>query len=275
MKKRIIITMFLAFLAIASFAQDKPGWIYNKPKPSNNTYLYVVEAASAPTEREARSQAFARLFLSTAMRLGQPINSDEINNAVQNGTSFEVISSQYNIPINKICEYGERNKDGYRIYILCQVAKAGNIIVDFDYDFEGCFDVKQYRNGPALLKSVFIPGLGQMGKRRYTEGVITLVAELACLGGVYYTYSYAEKQANIMKDVNTNYKDYMAAKDNYNNMKKANTICWGAAAAVYAINLYRAYAAKPRYKKRSYALNPSVMPTNYDLAYGVSLTFQF
>lgn len=275
MKKRIIITMLLAFLAIASFAQDKPGWIYNKPKPSNNSYLYVVEAATGETEIAARNQAFARILQATAMRMGQPINSDEINRAVQSGQTFEVISSQYNIPINKVCEYGERNKDGYRIYILCQVAKASNIVIDFDYDFNGCYDVKQYRNGPALLKSVFIPGLGQMGKRRYTEGVMTLVAELACLGGVYYTYSNAEKQANIMKDVNTNYKDYMAAKDNYNNMKKANTICWGAAAAVYAINLYRAYAAKPKYKKRSYALNPTVMPTNYDLAYGVSLTYNF
>lgn len=275
MNKRLLLTLFLAFLAVASFAQEKPGWIYNKPKPSNSSYLYVVEAATGETEIAARNQAFARLFLSTAMRLGQPINSDEINKAVQKGTSFEVISTQYNIPINKICEYGERNKDGYRIYILCQVAKSGNIVVDFDYDFEGCFDVKQYNNGTALLKSVFIPGLGQMGKHRNGEGWITLLTEAACLGGVYYTYSTAQKQVDIMKNANTKYTDYMTAKDKYATMKKANTICWSAAAVVYVFNLYRAYSATPKYKKRSYVLNPTVMPTNNDMAYGLNLTYNF
>ena len=128
MKKRFLLIFILAMIATASFAQDKPGWIYNKPKPSNNTYLYVVESATGISELEARNQAFARVFQSTAMRLGQPIDSEEINRAVQNGTDFNVISAQYNIPINKVCEYTEKAKDSYRVYILCQVAKAGNII---------------------------------------------------------------------------------------------------------------------------------------------------
>ena len=274
MKKRLLLTFVLTLLAIVSFAQDKPGWIYNKPKPSNNSYLYVVESATGTTELSARNQAFARIFQSTAMRLGQPIDSDEINRAVQSGTDFNVISSQYNIPINKVCEYTEKVKDSYRVYILCQVAKAGNIVVEFDYDFNGCRDVKQYKNSSALLKSIFIPGLGQMGKRRYGEGTITLLAEVACLGGVFYTYSTAQKQVDIMKNTNTNYKDYMAARDTYNNMKTANTICWGAAAAVYVFNLYRAVAAKPKYKKE-FAIYPTVMPSNYDLACGLSLTYNF
>ena len=156
MKNRIIIVFVLTFMAMASYAQDKPGWIYNKPKPENNTYHYVVESATGLTELEARNQAFARVLQSTAMRLGQPINSDEINRAVQSGRDFNVISAQYNIPINKVCEYTERQKGGgCRVYILCQVAKAGNIIVDFDYSFNGCHDVKQYRNGSAFVKSMF------------------------------------------------------------------------------------------------------------------------
>lgn len=275
MNKRYILILILALITVSAYAQEKPGWVYNKPKPSNNTYLYTVEVATANTEREARSQAFARVLYSTAMRLGQPINSDEINRAVQSGKDFSVISAQYNIPINKVCEYGERNKDGYRVYLLCQVAKTGNSIVEFDYDFEGCFDIKQYRNSTALIKSVFVPGLGQMGKRRYKEGAITLITEVALIGGAYLTYNSAQNQIDVMKNVNTTYADYMAAKDKYNSMKKANTICLGAAAIIYAFNLYRAYSAKPVYQKRSYALNPTVMPDGYDLAYGLSLTYNF
>lgn len=148
MNKSILIIVLL-LMGLTSIAQEKPGWIYNKPTPANNSYLYVVESAMGTTEIEARNQAFARVFQSTAMRLGQPINSDEINSAVQSGKDFNVISSQYNIPINKVCEYTEKQSGGYRVYILCQAAKAGNMVVNFDYEFNGCHDVKQYRNGSA------------------------------------------------------------------------------------------------------------------------------
>ena len=77
-----------------------------------------------------------------------------------------------------------------------------------------------------------------------------------------------------MNNANTNYKDYIVAKDTYNDMKRYNTVCLGAAAAVYVFNLYRAFAAKLKYKN-SYALNPTILPVNYDLAYGVSLTYNF
>lgn len=274
MKKQVVFTFFLALMALTTFAQEKPGWVYNKPKPANNSYLYVVESATGSTEIQARNQAFARVLQSTAMRLGQPINSDDINRAVQSGKDFNVISSQYNIPINKVCEYTEKQSGSYRVYILCQVARAGNTIVDFDYEFNGCHDTKGYSNGSALLKSALLPGLGQMGKRRYGEGILALLSEAVLAGGAYYTYSLAQNQIDIMKSPNTTYSDYMAAKDQYNLMKKANNICLGAAAAIYALNLYRAYAATPKYKK-SYAFVPTIIPTDNCLAYGVSLTYQF
>ena len=273
MKKQLFLIFVLALMGWKSFAQEKPGWIYSKPTPKNNSYLYVVESATGTTELEARNQAFARLLQSTAMRLGQPFNSDDINNAVQSGKEFNVISAQYNIPINKVCEYTEKNANGYRVYILCQAAKAGNILVEFD-DFNGCHDVKQYKNGIALLKSVFVPGLGQMGKRHTTEGIITLGGELVLLGGGLVTYFSAQNQLNIMKNANTSYTDYMAARDKYNTMKTVNTICYAAAAAVYVFNLYRAYSLRPIYSD-SFAFNPTIIPTDNNLALGVSLTYKF
>ena len=197
MKTRAFFVFFLAIMELASFAQEKPGWIYNKPIPSNNSYLYVVESASGMTELEARNQAFARVFQSTAMRIGQPINSDEINRAVQNGTNFDVISAQYNIPINKVCEYTEKQKAGYRVYVLCQAAKAGNALVEFD-DFIGCYDTKNYKNSTALIRSAIIPGLGQMGKNRYGVGVLTLATELVLVGGGVGSRVMAPKQKEII-----------------------------------------------------------------------------
>lgn len=139
MRNKIIISLIFALTASVAFAQKAPDWVTNKPTPTNNTYLYVIESATGQTELSARNQAFARLFQSTAMRLGQTINSEEINRAVQRGTSFDVVSRQYNIPINKVCEYTEYKNNSYRVYVLCQVAKAGNIPVQFD-EFNGCYE---------------------------------------------------------------------------------------------------------------------------------------
>lgn len=139
MKHNLLLTAFFLLFAMVSFAQRVPDWVTNTPTPTNNTYLYVVESAFGTSELSARNQAIARVFQSTAMRLGQPIRSDEINRAVQSGTSFEVISRNYNIPINKVCEYTENKSGNYRVYILCQVAKSGNIPVQFDA-FNACYE---------------------------------------------------------------------------------------------------------------------------------------
>lgn len=287
MKKKISFTVVFVLMSMALFAQDKPGWIYSKPKPSNNTYLYVVESATGSTELEARNQTFARVLQSTAMRLGQPINSDEINKAVQSGQSFEVISSQYNIPINKVCEYTEKTKEGYRIYVLCQVAKSGNAFADFDYGFSGCYDAKGYKDGTALLLSAFIPGSGQMSKRRYGEGIITLLAEMGFGAGAIVSYVFAEEKELQIENYNNTgevpyyYQHYYDAHwdltEQISELKAYRTIeysCLGVFAGVYIFNLYRAYTAKPKYKN-SFALVPTAIPVGSDMAYGVSFTYKF
>lgn len=137
--KKTIITIILTLMAMVSFSQKLPDWIINKPSPTNSTYLYVVESATGQTEMQARNRAIGEVFRSTAMRIGQPFDSEEINRALQRGTEYYVISSQYNIPINKVCEYTDNKVSPCRVYVLCQVAKAGNIRVEFD-DFNACYE---------------------------------------------------------------------------------------------------------------------------------------
>lgn len=139
MKKQAVLTFIIAIIALSGTAQKLPDWIINKPTPTNNTYLYVVESATGQTELQARNRAIAEVFRSTAMRIGQPIDSEEINRALQSGTEYYVIASQYDIPINKVCEYTDNKTSPCRVYVLCQVAKAGNIHVEFD-DFTSCYE---------------------------------------------------------------------------------------------------------------------------------------
>ena len=139
MNRRIALTVVFALFTLSVNAQKLPDWITNKPTPTNSTYLYVVESATGQTEMQARNRAIAEVFRSTAMRIGQPIDSEEINRALQRGTEYYVISSQYNVPINKVCEYTDNKVSPCRVYVLCQVAKAGNIRVEFD-DFSDCYE---------------------------------------------------------------------------------------------------------------------------------------
>lgn len=190
--------------------------------------------------------------------------------AVQSGKSFEVISSQYNIPINKVCEYAEKTKEGYRIYVLCQVAKAGNMFADFDYGFNGCYDAKGYKDGSALLLSALLPGSGQMSKRRYGEGILTLTAEVGLGITAMYAYINAEYCRLDIEDGTSN----NSTMERLKTMETLEYASIGTAVALYVFNLYRAYTVKPKYKNRL-ALFPTAFPISSDMAYGVCVSYKF
>lgn len=274
MKKTLtILALVLLAIGFAS-AQDRPAWTVKTPSPKNNTYIYVCENAIAGIERDARNQAIARVFQSTAMRLGTPFDAEKVFEAVQNGADVLVISRQYNLPIYKVCEYTERVGNNYKVYVLCQVAAAGNVTPQFDYAFSGCSDIRQYNNWVALAKSVVIPGMGQMGKRHYVEGVFTLLGEAALVSGAVVTYHLGKAKKSQLTSGTLNYQDYTATQNEYNTLRTANIAFWGAAAALYVFNLYRAFTATPRFKQ-SVTFVPSLIPTHEGLAPSVEITLNF
>ncbi len=139
MMKKILFFLLLASVSISVTAKQpkkpeyRPDWIYNAPHPGNSTYFYVVDQGEGSTKREALNQAIARVFQSTANRLGQFVSTDEINEALQAGTSYEVIGRNMKIPVYKVCEFAIQNQDDtWTMYILCQVAKSGNITPEFE-----------------------------------------------------------------------------------------------------------------------------------------------
>lgn len=255
-------------------SQSRPAWTVKLPKSQNSTYIYVCENAIAGLEKDARNQAIARVFQSTAMRIGVPFDSQKVFEAVQQGTDIAIISRQYNIPIYKVCEYTERVGYNYKVYVLCQVAAYGNVPPQFDYGFRGCNDVRQYNNWVALAKSAVLPGTGQMGKRHYVEGTFTLLGEVALVGGALYTYYVGQEKLDQINGGTLDYHIYTATQAEYNKMSTANTLFWGAAAVLYAYNLYRAFTATPRYSK-SLAFAPSAILAPDQFTPTLSLTLNF
>ena len=93
---------------------------------------------------------------------------------------YRTISQNYHIPVNRVGVYSTQLKSGeYWVYVLCQVAAMSNVTPVWDRVGLN----SGTSNFLASLKSVFIPGWGQMGKSHYGEGIATLVGEAALVGG--------------------------------------------------------------------------------------------
>ena len=161
----LLLSLCITAIAIAQ-ENTPPGWLSRLPLASNTTYMYVMERGNGATYNEAVNNAMLKVIRNTSLRIGVAIDISEVNKALQNGKDWDIVAVQHRIPINKVCEYRERkDESGFIVAVLCQVAKSGNVYPEFD-EFIACYDNRTYSDEGALLKSVFIPGLGQMGKRR-------------------------------------------------------------------------------------------------------------
>lgn len=276
--KQLIISFSFLIFTSAAIAQeaDRPGWLTTLPKAENSTYVFVRETGAGSTPSEALSRAMARVFQNTMMRIGSPVAWDEVNKSLQDGTEWGTISMQYKIPVNKVCEYMRKTENGFVATVLCMVATSGIGYPDFS-EFTACNDINTYSNSAALIKSAFVPGLGQIGKNRVVNGVVTLAGEVALIGTGVISYSMAQSKLDVLKDNNTSVGDFNAAKKSYNTMRTINAVSFSAAAALYLFNLYRAYTITPKYKKDDGALSfyPTITPVGDDAAAGFGLTLNF
>ncbi len=271
MKHTLFIFILLLVSVAAWGAKRLPPWMNELPRPGNSTYMYVREAGEGATLTEAHNQALLRVMQSTANRIGRPFDAQAVDKALAGGSDYQTLSSQYNIPINKVDQYDERLRDGtYRVWLLCQVAVSGNIQPQWE-------ELRRYgevSNWTSLVKSAVVPGLGQMGKGYYAEGWLTLTGELLFVGGGAYSYYTAQQQLEVMRNATTPYADWHAAQNKYNTFRTASYIAWGSAAVLYLFNLYRAYSMQPR-RTTGLALALSVMPTERGFTPSLSLTLNF
>lgn len=308
MRKYLFI--LLTFLAAGLFwqevsAQNKkrpplPDWIFEKPQRSNITFYYHVEKGTGETEMEARNAAYTQAFMQVALKLGIPLNTEDISEAVASGTNVKLLSQRFTIPMNVVCYTSRRNESvgGWNYWLLCQIPEVGYADhARFD-DFNECFKFEKYEafqkkkaadaekqkqdslrlvrsyNAKTLAVSVFLPGVGQMIKHHYIEGSLTLVGEVALLGAGVGTYFGAKQQTKIMNSYGIDYETYQAAQKARPVYQGVSYTCFGLAAVLYGVNLWRAYTLEP--KKQNYAFYPAIIPVennNYALGLGVNIKF--
>lgn len=304
MKRWIYIIIVILVNSIVCYSQENsskyqgrpmPDWVMGAtPEPHHDSYYYKVFEAENADREVARNQAIKQAFQQAMTFISVGVKTDEVFAALDRENNLNVISETFSIPIYFTCEFSKKTPDGTKwiYWILCQIAVRGNVVPQFDTHYTDCnvheiwdkqkeqeskdlIKEKKKVDATALATSFFIPGSGQMIKRRYTEGSLTLLGELALVGGGVGTYFIGKKQLDIMNDRTVEYEAFHSARKTYNTMRIISYTCYGAAAALYIFNLYRAYTVTPRPKK-SYAFYPTLIQSDeYNLAMGVGMTIKF
>ncbi len=141
---RLLVIATMVLLSLTSmWAIGEPSWIKNLPRSGNDTYYYRVTKAEAQTYEEAYAKAFSMAILESQWRLGVKVSksSEDVQTIEQTITSeLNLRSSNMNLSLNKVCEYETASpniSNGVVLYVLWQVARYGNIKVEFD-DFLEC-----------------------------------------------------------------------------------------------------------------------------------------
>lgn len=139
-QRGLIIFIFLNcwFCAIA---QSQPSWITHLPKPENPTYYYRVTQAEERTYEKAYARAFAMAILESSWKMGVAVEARNDIAVIEKGITDSISIRQHTskIPLNKVCEWHTKpvTSDKIKLYVLWQVAVAGNIEPDFGF-FEHC-----------------------------------------------------------------------------------------------------------------------------------------
>lgn len=271
--KQFILFCFTLVLVFPCFAKREPSWMRIMPLPGNSTYIYARESGEGATSIDALNMAIVHVFENTANRLNVPFDSQRAYAALQSGSGYEMVATQYNIPINVEDYFDTKLKNGnHYVTVLCQVVARRNVAPVWDKG-------KSATAGddlPALVKSVFLPGLGQMGKGHGVGGAFTLIGEVSLIGGGVYCSYNALQQLDRMNAYSANHDidGFLSIKKDFNTWRTISYCAFGAAGILYVWNLVRAYTIKPG-DEPSFAFEPSLICTPNAISPSVGFTFRF
>ena len=231
-------TLLLLLFATSSVViASTPEWMQQTPVPENNTYLYVVERGTGTTETEARNRAMGLVYRSTIERLGIYIDMSNINDAIATGNTYDSAEA-INVPIRKVCEHIQIQDNKYVIYVLCQVAKKGNIVPDFT-PFTDCNKLAKSQ----YIGHSFVPGMAQIYKGSVGKGATMIAGEVLMIGGIVATECLRQNYAQQIAMTHTStLKQYYVQNANICNITR--NVCIAGAAAFYAWSLIDGIVAK-------------------------------
>ena len=126
----------------------------------------------------------------------------------------------------------------------------------------------------SLISSAVVPGLGLINKGHSGWGTTFLITEVGMVAGVIITYNKAQNLLTTMKDPLVSADAFTAANTQYSQMKTANHIFIGAAAAIYVTNLVVTVVSKNESKHVCFFSAP-VIDKDGNIIPTISLTLNF
>lgn len=283
--KRKCISMLMLVLSMVALAQQKsdkyePAWMRgDMPAKTNQSYDFRTMTGQGGTLTDARRDATMALLNELMQAQGVTVSGTEkvkmLSQSVDGKYSdSSLFDSEYNIEYGNhryafkaVDEYWELVGGIYHCYILFEVAcNAAQV----------SFETVEYTTNygvSAGLRSIIVPGWGQMYKRQTVKGVAILSAAVIGATGIVISdnqrASYRNK-AEIATNVELR-NSYQNKSNSWGNVRNGFIV---GTAAVYVYNLVDAFASKgaKRYKKRNMAVVPFVGAND---SFGMSIALNF
>lgn len=267
----LLITFFGLFPAciraqkvISTSEPMRPDWLARRtPTCSNSTFYYqVTEGEHADLDK---AKAACLMNLTTYVKQNNKVEGKTLvdiektlSGEKENYQMTYTIEGQtINIGFRKADEYweyisypnGDRVYRCYSLYALAQTAQTARL--------DELTFTRKY-GGRGLVRSLIVPGWGQMYKGSTAKGVSILGGEVLLVGGIIVAENMRASYQNKWKQQKN--ENYLTKVDNCETIRN---VCIGAAAALYVYNLVDALVANGRKrtvvgKKGSILLAPTV-----------------
>ncbi|MEG1686191.1 MAG: hypothetical protein RR319_09670, partial [Bacteroides sp.] len=208
MNRQVFLILFIAlftggtFVPFCAYAQEimsksesqRPEWLANKtPKPTNTTFYYQITESEHQNLEDAKHSCL--INLSTYIKQTNHITTDTKSEIKVDNTNegqresekylftYTVKGEELSITFNKKDEYWEyilypNGERIYRCYTLFAVANLPGKVVFDQLTFS-----RKY-GGRGFVRSLIVPGWGQMYKGSTVKGISILGGEALLVGGI-------------------------------------------------------------------------------------------
>lgn len=261
----------------------KPKWITHKlPESKSGTYTFISTYGEGVSLDAARQKALVNLSTKLEVERGIKVNSvlrsnmKETFSSIENENGFwetteldmvvEERGKQLNIICRVIDEYWEKDRQGYKIYVLYTVTDSRSQGASFNDKI-----IVTSKYGAAGLFSI-VPGAGQFYKGATMKGAMFVIGEVAAVAGIILCENTRASYRKKMIEQPKYAVEYNSRMDNW---ETARNVCIGVAGAVYVVNLIDALCTKgAKYiKVKQNSKNVSIRPYADANSVGLSLAF--
>ena len=242
--RRLMLAVTLLWSVTATAQSVPPKWKTEGLKDLAYSYVEVV-SADANTVGDARDKAALAIVQRRNLAAGSEVTVKVVDGKITSSGSQDMI-----VTARILDEYVEElSYGGWRVYLLVQTLKHPQ------YNFEPVVVTDEY---PFSARS-FVPGMEQLYKGQKTKGVLFIVSEVACVGGIVISEGLRASNVNLISSTH-NAQQRATYTDRANMWQNVRNGFIGAAAAVYVWNVVDALVSKgSRYVKTgsdTYAFAP-------------------